>query len=225
MYRRGIVGILLIGVLVGLVSCNDSPTSPMFDRLVYVAMGASDAVGIGAWPLENGYVYKVRDGLRQRANEVNLHNLGVSGKRIAFIEETELPVALSCQPHVVTIWAGPNDVIAGISVEDFETSLDNILAQLRQSTTAIVVLANVPDMTLIPRFLLAPDPDVTSVRIAAYNSAIARKAAAHNVPVVDLFTGGYATDWEYVSFDGFHPNNQGHDKIAQLYLAVIMKYL
>ena len=225
MYRRCIIGILLIGFLVGLVSCSDSPTSPKLARLVYVAMGASDAVGIGAWPLENGYVYKIRDGLKQRANEVELYNLGVSGKRIAFIEDTELSVALSCQPHVVTIWAGPNDIIHGTTVENFEASLDNILVQLRQSTTAIVVLANVPDMTLVPRFLIDPDPDVTSARIAAYNAAIVRKAAAHNAPVVDLFTGGYATDWEYVSLDGFHPSNKGHAKIAELYLDIILKYL
>ena len=37
-----------------------------------VAMGASDAVGIGAFPLENGYVYQIRDGLKSRANEVVL---------------------------------------------------------------------------------------------------------------------------------------------------------
>jgi lysophospholipase L1-like esterase len=188
-------------------------------------MGASDAVGIGAFPLENGYVYKVRDGLRQRADTVELFNLGVSGKRIGYIEDTELPFGLARQPNVVTIWAGPNDIIHGTQVEEFETSLANIFLQLRQATTALVVMANVPDMTQIPRFLLDPDPDVTIQRIAAFNDAIARQTALHSIPLVDLFGGGYASDWSNVSLDGFHPSNQGHAKIAELYLELILSQL
>jgi lysophospholipase L1-like esterase len=192
---------------------------------VYVALGASDAVGIGAYPLENGYVYKVRDGLKQRADTVELYNLGVSGKRIGYIEDTELPFCLTRDPNVVTIWAGPNDIIHGTSMEEFETSLANILLQLRQSTTAVVVMANVPDMTQIPRFLLDPDPDVTIQRIAAFNDAIARQTDLHAIPLVDLFSGGYASDWSYVSLDGFHPSNEGHAKIAELYLKIILSLL
>jgi acyl-CoA thioesterase-1 len=188
-------------------------------------MGASDAVGIGAFPLDNGYVYRVRDGLKARANTVDLYNLGVSGKRISYIESTELPAALIFEPDVVTIWAGPNDVVHGITVEGFEASLIRVLSQLRQSTSAVIVIANVPDMTKVPRFMIDPDSDVTGQRIAAYNDAIARQAAVYSVPVVDLFGGGYATDWNYVSIDGFHPNNEGHAKIAELFLDVILRYL
>jgi lysophospholipase L1-like esterase len=187
-------------------------------------MGASDAVGIGAFPLENGYVYKIRDGLKNRAKEVILYNLGVSGKRISYIEGTELPVAIARQPDLVTIWAGPNDIIHGNTVEEFEVPLKNVLFQLRQQTSAFIILANVPDLTQLPRFLLDPDSDVTTARISAFNTAIARQAAAYNIPLVDLFSGGYASNWEYVSLDGFHPSNKGHAKIAELYLDIILGY-
>ena len=207
----------------GIIGCGtDSPTSPHRAQIVYVAMGASDAVGIGAFPLENGYVYKIRDGLKQRADEVILYNLGVSGKQVAYIEDTELPTAITRQPDVVTIWAGPNDLIYGNTVEKFENSLNNVLQQLRRQTSAVIVLANIPDLTQLPRFLLVPDADVTIARVIAFNDAIARQAAAYNVPLVDLFAGGYAGDWEYVSLDGFHPSNQGHAKLAELYLDIIL---
>jgi lysophospholipase L1-like esterase len=170
-------------------------------------------------------VYRIRDGLKKRANTVELYNLGVSGKRISYIEDTELPFALTRNPNVVTIWAGPNDITHGSSVEEFEASLTTVLSQLRASTTALIVMANVPDMTQVPRFLIDPDPDVTIQRIAAFNDAIVRQAAVYSVPIVDLFGGGYASDWDYVSIDGFHPSNEGHAKIADLFLDVILQYL
>lgn len=226
MIRRVIYLIGLIGLLCGLMGCeNDSPTSLKYDRLVYVAMGASDAVGIGAFPLENGYVYRIRDGLKDYADEVKLHNLGVSGKGIDYIEDTELPKALTHNPDIVTLWAGPNDIIGGMSVEAFDRALASTLAQLRQQTSAIIVIANVPDMTKVPRFVLFPDDDVTKDRILAYNGVIQRQATTFGAPIVDLYAGGYATDWEYVSIDGFHPSNDGHAKIANLFLSVLSRYL
>jgi lysophospholipase L1-like esterase len=153
-----------------------------------------------------------------------LQNLGVSGKRISYIEDTELPAAIAYKPDVVTIWAGPNDIIHGNEPEEFEGPLRNVLHQLREQTSALVVIANVPDLTRLPRFMLDPDPDVTITKIVAYNNIIAQEAAAYSVPVVDLFAGGYASEWSYVSLDGFHPSNKGHAKIAELYLDIILQY-
>lgn len=216
--------LLLIAILLG---CDgDSPTSPQkYERLVYAAMGASDAVGIGAFPLDNGYVYKIRDGLQERSEEVVLYNLGESGKRIGYIEDTELPAAIEVQPDLVTIWAGPNDIIHGTEVNKFEQALSNVLYQLRAQTSALIVIANVPDLTVIPRFIVDPDPDVTVARVTDFNIAISEQAAAYNIPLVDLYSGGYANDWEYVSIDGFHPSNKGHAKIAELFLDLIWQYL
>lgn len=227
MKRWQMICALVVFLCSGLPGCDkDSPTSPQyFERLVYVAMGASDAVGIGAFPLEKGYVYQIRDGLKSRANEVMLYNLGVSGKRIDYIESTELPTAIALQPHVITLWAGPNDLIHGVDAATFEHSLATILMQLRQSTPALIVLANIPDLTILPRFLLDPDSDVTVDRVSAFNLAIARQAEAYAVPLVDLYAGGYASNWDYVSLDGFHPSNEGHAKIAELYLEILLKSL
>ena len=214
---------------IGLFGCqNDSssPTTPaMQDRIVYVALGASDAVGIGAFPLENGYVYKIRDGLEAYANTIELHNLGVSGVRIGYIESTELPTAIARQPDVVTIWAGPNDITGGIDGATFESRLGNVFAQLRQQTSAIIVMANIPDMTVLPRFQLFPDSDVTIERVHAYNAAIVRQTSTYKIPLVDLYTARYSENIEYISLDGFHPSNAGYAKMAELYLELIVKYL
>jgi len=221
--------VLLIVLIFALIGCHNesnSPTSPsQRSRLVYAAMGASDAVGIGAFPLDQGYVYKIRDGLADFADVVDLSNFGVSGERIKYIEETELPAAIAITPDVVTLWAGPNDIIQGTDAATFETRLGRVFARLRQETSAVVVMANVPDLTILPRFVIAPDPDVTADRVNAYNQVIARQTAAYQIPLVDLYAGNYAANIEYVSIDGFHPSNKGHAKIAELYLDILRKSL
>ena len=48
-------------------------------------------------------------------------------------------------------------------------------------------MANIPDLTRLPRFATRPEPAVTTERIATFNTAIKRQAARYRVPLVDLF--------------------------------------
>jgi hypothetical protein len=43
----------------------------------YAALGASDATGIGASPLRNGYVYLIKRGIEDAGQSTNLMNYGV----------------------------------------------------------------------------------------------------------------------------------------------------
>jgi lysophospholipase L1-like esterase len=213
----------------GLPGCrneNSSPTIPVRQELlVYVAMGASDAVGVGAFPLSEGYVYQIGDGLQVYAGRVDLNNLGESGERISHYERVQLPAALAANPHIVTIWAGPNDVGGGVEAARFEAALERIFAALRQQSSAIIIMANVPDLTVLPFYRLFPDEDVTHTRIQAYNQAIARQCKAYGVSLIDLYAGRYAENIDYISIDGFHPSDAGHKKLAELYLEKIAEFM
>jgi lysophospholipase L1-like esterase len=99
----------------------------------------------------------------------------------------------------VTLWTGPNDVIRGDDPEDFEGDLEDILAQLRDETDAVIVVANIPNLTELPRFRDEPDPDVTEDRIDAFNEAIGRQAGELDVPIVDLHEEGSRTIWSATS--------------------------
>ena len=58
-----IVALSLAGA--SLVACAGAqPEQP--DRLIYLAIGASDAAGVGAEPLTNGYVFQIADELDER---------------------------------------------------------------------------------------------------------------------------------------------------------------
>jgi acyl-CoA thioesterase-1 len=120
----------------------------------------------------------------------------------------------------VTLWTGPNDVIRGDDPEDFESDLGDILAQLHDETDAVIVVANIPELTELPRFEEEPDPDVTEQRIEAFNQAIERQAGEFDASVVDLHEEGIEDDL-VSDVDGFHANNEGHQRIAERFLEVI----
>src|SRR5687767_13706963 len=57
--------------------------------ILYLAIGASDALGIGATPLRNGYVFRIRDELEQQTRrEVRLLNLAIPGGTTRDLRQT-----------------------------------------------------------------------------------------------------------------------------------------
>src|SRR5690242_10978437 len=80
-----------------------SPNGPV----TYVALGASDAVGVGSnVPGAQGYVPLVAAHLPKGSH---LINLGISGIHLHEALSQELPLALSTSPNLVTIWLVAND--------------------------------------------------------------------------------------------------------------------
>lgn len=213
---------MLAGLAATLAGCGGSPARK--SNVLYAALGASDAVGVGADPVTKGYVYRIRDGLDERLPSVTLINLGIPGAEIDRIAESaRVFLQARARPDIVTLWAGANDIIGGRLAADFEPDLGNLLARLRADTEAVIAMANVPDLTRLPRFVRRPEPAVTAERIGAFNAAIARQAQRYRVPLVDLFA--QPVDPALVSADGYHPNNAGHARIAQLFLDTLLRAL
>jgi len=123
------------------------------NEIRYVAIGASDATGIGADPITNGYVFRIKDGLEAASDkQVKLVNLGIPGATADIIEDIELPLAKNANPDVVTIFVGGNDISKGISIEKFSGSVRSIVQGVVNDTNALVVIANLPDISKLPRF-------------------------------------------------------------------------
>ena len=218
--QRSFVSLPLLLLSVILAGCGSSASGPLH----YTALGASDAVGVGALPPTRGYVYRIRDGLEQQGRPVELLNLGIPGAEVGSIERA-LRTSLDAgnRPELVTLWTGPNDIVGGADPDEFEAKLRSLLQRLRNKTKAFVVLANVPDMTRLPAFVENPKRTVTTARITFFNAAIERQALAINAPVVHLYEQPFME--RYVSdIDGFHPSNAGHAAIADLFMRVILPH-
>ena len=210
-----------------LLACVQLSGCGLFERgnrdVLYLAIGASDALGIGATPLRNGYVFRVRDELEQQTRrEVRLLNLAIPGGTTRDLRQTlQLASRREIKSDLVTIWTGANDLINGQDPADFEKELSALLKEVRDNTSSFVVIADIPDLTKSPFFRTQPSPVVTSSRIAAFNAVIEKQARALNIPLVRL-SREEITDDLVSGVDGFHPSNKGHRLIAQLFLKVIL---
>jgi len=191
--------------------------------LTYVALGASDAVGIGTTqPSTQGYVPLIEQHLPKGSR---LINLGISGIQLHQALTQELPLALATNPRLITIWLVANDFVGHVVYNDYMSDLNTLLQQLRAGTKARIVMANLPDLTLLPAFsqLTATQKRTMRTQIQHWNAGIAAIAARYHVTVVDLFAqrSQLTAHPEYVSSDGFHPSAQGYAVLAQLFWRAI----
>jgi lysophospholipase L1-like esterase len=187
---------------------------------VYVALGASDAVGVGAdHPSTEGWVPLVSDELPANPQ---LINLGISGATVGDVISQELPVAIDARPDWVSIWPGINDLRHDVSQATFASNLDTLLERLTQQTTTRVIVLNIPDLRLVPAFATV-DPVTLDRTVRDWNETIAQAARQHNAILVDLYEHSQeiAGHKEDISSDGFHPSTAGYRRIADLVLKTV----
>lgn len=209
------------------LGCDSDDFTGDEDEITYLAVGASDALGVGAFPdADDGYVFIIEDELDEAYEEdVNLCTLCLVALPAAELDRIEdvLNNVLDAgvEPDIVTILVGSNDIIAGVDPADFEAQLrEAITAILDASPNAFIVIGNVPNLMQLPRFMDGEDPDVTPENIMTFNAIIAEVAADFGISLVDLFSEMITAD--FVADDGFHPSDQGHERIAELFLDVIL---
>ena len=212
--------------------------SPTYFSGVYVALGASETAGIGT-----------RDSPREAFPErllqllgpgVTLYNFGTARETTAAALRDELPPALALHPALATVWFNVDDLVAGVSVDDFESRLDQIVGGLRRAGARVLV-ANTQQLEHLPAYAACrPNPPPGSVQCPlgpvvlppadqvvadeqAYNAAIAAVVAREGATLVDLYAAGDVPDAHpgYVSRDGFHPSAEGASAIAMTFATAL----
>ena len=209
-----------------------SPTTPLPSAtssdtgLVYVAVGASETVGIGADnPQRDAWPVVLHRTALKKAQFVNL---GVSGSTVGQAINEQLPAALAAEPDVATVWLAVNDLTHLVPVQAYEQQLTSLVHQLRRDGRTQVLVGNMPAVERLPAFRAClPDapadampcqlpvvPEVAEIRavVTTYNAAIARVAKAEGATLVDLSKGRDLT--ELTGTDGFHPSTAGHRLVA-----------
>jgi lysophospholipase L1-like esterase len=203
-----------------LAACGGPKEKPI--EFIYLALGASDAAGVGALPLTEGYVYLITRELDRQMPGVFLVNLGVPGARDDLIkEQVRVAKRLRTKADLVTLWTGANDVVNGDDPKQFQERLRILLGTVKEDISPTIVVANLPDLTQLPRFRTTPSPTVTAARIDAFNRAIAEETRSAGGSIVDLHASAVRDDLVF-DVDGFHPNNAGHREIALQFLQLIL---
>ena len=180
--------------------------------LVYVAIGASDTVGVGASaPEQDGWVPRLRERLPA---DSTLVNLGVSGSKLSEALEQQLRSPSPLSPIWSQSGSRPMILTGRVPLDGYTADLDRLLSAL-DTTGAAVLLGNLPDLAQLPA-LRSADPTLLRREVDAWNAAIAEVASHHRVILVDLRSTWLelAAHPEYVAADGFHPSSLGHARLA-----------
>ena len=193
----------------------------------YVAVGASETLGVGAddpitqsWP----NVFH-RTAL---ARSATLVNVGESGATVRQTLDRRLSAALAEEPRLVTVWLNVNDLVRQLSVEQYERDLRELVRALRRGGATDVLVAGMPPVLELPvvRACLPggtgcrlpgrlPSSEVITERVADYQAAIARVASGEGAILVDLAVAAAGeSKGSIVAADGFHPSTEGHRRVA-----------
>jgi lysophospholipase L1-like esterase len=192
-------------------------------RLTYLALGASDAFGLGADdPQTQNWA---ADLARQLGSGVHLINLGIPGITLHQALNVELPVALDTHPNLITIWLSVNDIGNYVPPSQYASDLETLLSRLQAADPhAVIEMANVPDLRLLPYFQQRYNQQLLYQQVLAYNVIIAAAAQRHHVILIDLFDKWQILRQhpEYISSDGFHPSTLGYEQLANLFYQTLV---
>lgn len=179
--------------------------------IVYVALGDSTGVGVGA--VEGGYVIRLLKRILQHRPGSQLMNLCVSGATTADVLHGQLDKGVAKEPELVTLGIGINDIGRGVSLARFAENYDRILSTLKEKTQATIVVTNIPDISSAPQ-VPASMRHQYQQQIITFNERLEEIANRHGVTVFDIYsitTRELPSHPEYFSRDGFHPSDEGYE--------------
>ncbi len=222
--RNALLALSLLGLTLGVGLAIAGGTAEMVQPrprpLTYVAIGASDSVGVGAdRPEADSWVSILH---RRLPEGSQLVNLGVSGSLLHQAVDQQLPVAVDSDPDLVTVWLAVNDLNARVPLERYGADLNTLLGTLRQQTRATILVGNVPDVARLPVYQRF-DAEQVRAEVFRWNELIGRTSERHGALLVDLHAGWQelAGHPEYVGRDGFHPSTEGYRRLAEVFFGVL----
>jgi lysophospholipase L1-like esterase len=211
---------------------ESAPAAPVPDGEFYlVALGDSLTKGTGDAAGELGYPGRVKQALEQRIDEpVFLINYAVEGytsaQLLGDLQSGHGDMAAVAKADAVVLTIGGNDLFdvrsaleSGISIEEAEAerdaALDRIAAIMRRirelnPRTPIYYIGLYNPFADIPEVA-----DQAAAFVEDWNRVLERRIADDPlmflIPIYDLFADNVT---RYLSFDHYHPNAAGYDRIA-----------
>ena len=140
--------------------------------------------------------------------DVEVLNGGVSGSTTAS-GISRLKWFLKAKPDVVLIALGANDGLRGVKVESSKANLIKIIKLAKKNNVKIVLAGmHVP-------------PNYGKEYAKSFHQMYQDIAKQENVPLIPFLLDGVAGDKSLNIYDGIHPNEKGHAKLAKTAYKVI----
>ena len=196
--------------------------------LRYVALGDSYTIGTSVSVAER-WPNQLVAALGPTPPSLSLvANLAVNGYTTGDVIADELPLLDGLRPEFASLLIGVNDIIQGVSEDEYRRNLERILDDLASRAGANrIVVVTTPDYTVTPAGADYGDPATVSAAIRRYNSMIEDVASARGVAVVDIYdlSLGAGTDRTLVARDGLHPSGAQYARWVDRITSVVRALL
>ncbi|WP_163732514.1 SGNH/GDSL hydrolase family protein [Mycobacterium gallinarum] len=186
---------------------------PDDDTVRYLALGDSLSQGVGAPDEQTGaFPALLAERWRGEGCQVELQNGGISGYTAEQVLTDEVPQIDSFAPTLITFQAGANDIVNGVTIEDYRKNVKSVLDAATASGARVIVLAQ-------NEWFRSPEgqtygEDLPAQR-EAFDSVLIEEANAAGAEFIDmrpLYTQ-QADENQWVE-DGIHPTPEAYEAWA-----------
>ena len=184
------------GILVAFCSLALAATAPVrAETINIVGFGDSLMAGYELAP-SDAFPVQLEAALREKGHDVSIANAGVSGDTSTG-GLARLDWSVPDDTHAVLLELGANDALRGISPQETQRNIDEMITRLKDRGIAVLLVG-----------ILAP-PNMGDDYGDKFNRIYADLAAQHDVPLYPFFLDGVALQPELDIGDGMHPNAKG----------------
>jgi lysophospholipase L1-like esterase len=184
----------------------------------FVAIGDSITEGYGMDPVEGvehvPWVERVARALAAGRPDFEFHNLGWRNLRAAEVRDSQLERALELEPDLVSIAAGPNDLIAPeLDRDQLERDMEPMYAAFAERGTFVFTFMYMD----FPSAGLVPEDGAAFIRerMELLHDAVLALSERHGALVVDLYNDPRTADPGFFSEDLKHANAAGQAYVAE----------
>lgn len=178
--------------------------------LRWLAIGDSITKGTGASVLSNAYIYQTRKMLMANNKPHSLKNAGIGGLRSDEILVRYKGFGGRCDGDLITIMCGTNDLTQSVTTTTYQTNLQNLINDVL--SRKVVGKAKILLLTMPWR------NDTLTAQVPTWNQIVSNVATANNIQLVDMYP---AYNSAGSMFDTLHPNDVGHQAMANILYPVI----
>ncbi len=196
------------------------------------------------------YSIRVEEALQGIGSTLTVHNAGIGGNTTRDARKRFERDVLAHQPLVVVIQFGINDSAVDVwkkppateprvPLSEYLENLRAMIAAAQEKKTKVILMTTNPlrwtsklkELYGKPPYDPARDDGFDAANLAAYNDALRKLAAELSLPLVDVraaypeFAAKHKTTLDGLLPDGMHPNDLGHQLIAELLAPAIRSAL
>jgi lysophospholipase L1-like esterase len=209
-----------------------------------IVMFGDSTTALRPGQVDKVYPERVQEALQGSAPALSVHNAGVGSNTTTNARERLARDVLAHRPRVVVIqfglndaavdvWRNPPATASRVSVAEYEANLREIVATLRTQQAKPVLMTTNPTRWTDKLLELYGKPPYRPEAVdgfdapvlARYNDVVRRLAAELAVPLLDIHAAFTARGPDALLLDGMHPNDKGHQLIAELLLPILREQL